>query len=121
MNKIFALLVIVVLVSFYGCKKEATETWKIKYQLLNIGQETPVYRVNYILPNGSSKQVGPVNTYNWESEELEGFESGKSIYLEIELISGDGQYQFIILRNGAVHEKAIMPVNAPAFVLETEI
>ena len=110
------------LISVASCSKiEPKKTWTVKYQLLNVGNAIPTYRVTYILRNGSTKTEGPINSYNWESENLAEFEDGTPVFLEIEIISGKGQYELIILRNGAFHEKEIMPQNETHYKLESEI
>lgn len=120
MTKFFAFLFI--LISLASCEKlEPAKTWTVKYQLLNLGNGIPTYRVNYVLQNGSTKQVGPINSYNWESEDLADFEDGTPVFLEIEIISGKGQYEMIILRDGAFHAKEIMPLNVPQYKIESEI
>ena len=120
MTKFFASIFI--LISIASCKKlEPVKTWTVKYQLLNIGNDIPTYRVNYVLQNGSTKKVGPINSYNWESEGLTEFEDGTPVFLEIEIISGKGQYEFIILRDGAFHKKEMMPLNVSQHKVNSEI
>tara|TARA_R110002050_G_scaffold221441_1_gene357306 strand:+ start:103691 stop:104050 length:360 start_codon:yes stop_codon:yes gene_type:complete len=119
MNK-FLVFLVIGLLGLSNCSK-APKKWTVKYQLLNVGKETPVYRVRYLLQNGSVKLVGPINTYNWESEELPEFESGSPASVEIEIISGKGTYQLIILRDGAFHEREVMPENSPSFKIEANI
>ncbi len=97
------------------------DTWTVKYQILNLDNETPVYRMSYLLQNGSTKTVGPINTYNWSSEDLPEFEGGRTVRLEIEIISGSGNYQFQILRNGGVYKEETMPKGAPSFYMEDVI
>lgn len=121
MRKFVILLFAGLLVLFGSCNKNGNKTWTVKYKLLNLGQGIPVYRVNYLLQNGGSKSVGPISTYNWESEKLLEFESGEQVSLEIEIISGKGQFEFQILRDNAIHEKETMPINAPSFILESRI
>ena len=116
------LAIVFILVSFASCEKiEPSKKWEVHYQLLNIGNDIPTYRVNYTLKNGSTKKVGPFNTYNWESEALTEFEEGTSVFLEIEIISGKGQFEMIILRDGAIHEKETMPLNVSNYRIESEI
>lgn len=118
--KKFLVIALCSLLAFSNCTKE-TRKWTVQYQLLNLGQEIPTYRVNYQLQNGSMKTVGPISTYNWESEKLNEFEEGMPASLEIEIISGKGHYQLIILRGGAIHEKENMPSGSPSFKIESEI
>jgi hypothetical protein len=121
MNKYLILLFSVGLLLFSSCNKETTKTWTVQYKLLNLAGEIPTYRVTYLLQNGGAKSVGPINTYNWESEELLEFGSGQPVSLQIEIISGNGSYELLILRNGATHEKQIMPSNSNSFKIESEI
>lgn len=109
------------LLLFSSCTKETTKAWTVQYKLLNLTAEIPTYRVTYLLQNGSTKSVGPINSYNWESEELLEFGSGQPASLLIEIISGNGSYELLILRDGATHEKQIMPSNSKSFKIESEI
>ena len=105
MNKILLAISFLFIFSLHSCKKEVDVKWTVKYQILNLDNEIPVYRLTYLLPNGSTKTVGPINTYNWESEDLLEFESGSHVSLRVEIITGIGNYQVQILRNGAVFKE----------------
>ena len=85
--------------------------------MLNLGNEIPVYRLTYLLPNGSTKTVGPISTYNWESEDLPEFESGSHVSLRIDIITGKGNYQVQILRDGGVYVEEEMLQGAPYFYI----
>lgn len=120
MPKILA--IVFILISFVSCEKiEPAKKWEVQYKLLNIGNDIPTYRVNYTLKNGSTQKEGPFTSYNWESEKLTEFEEGIPVFLEIEIISGKGQYELIILRDGAIHEMETMPQNVLSYKIESEI
>lgn len=95
--------------------------WTVQYKILNLGNDIPTYRVSYKLQSGSTKSVGPINTYNWESEMLTEFEGGSPVWLEIELISGKGELQLQILRDNAVHEKGDLPLGLAKYSIESTL
>lgn len=121
MNKILFAISFFLIFALSSCEKLADKTWTVKYQILNLDNEIPVYRMSYLLQNGSTKIVGPINTYNWNSEDLLEFKSGSIVRLEIEIISGNGNYQLQILRDEAIHIQEIMPANATIFFIEDEL
>lgn len=107
--------------SLTGCKKTETRRWTVQYKAMNRDAETPTYRLTYFLQNGSTKVVGTFNTRHWESELLEGFEEGRPVQLEIEIVSGNGAYELQVHRNGALHEVATLSLGSKYSILESTI
>jgi hypothetical protein len=121
MNKILFAISFLFIFSLQSCTKNVDKKWTVHYQMLNLANEIPVYRLTYLLPNGSSKTVGPISTYNWKSEDLPEFKSGSHVSLQIEIISGTGHYQVEILRDGAVYKTENLLKGTPSFYIEDVI
>jgi hypothetical protein len=65
--------------------------------------------------------VGPISTWNWESESLPEFESGDEVQMEIEILSGSASFDLQILRDGAVHENEILPYGQKSLLVQAII
>ena len=106
------------LITFSSCEKEV-KVWDVQYKAVNLGADIPVYRITYKTKSGGTKLVGPFNTWSWESDTLFDLESGSSVELEIEIISGKGAYELQILRDGAVHESGRLVKGETSLVIES--
>lgn len=121
MNKILAFCILIVL-GFSNCQTvEPIPTWKVNYQVYKQSNDPITYRATYKLQNGSTKQVGPITDFKWTSEDLLNFEGGLPVSLSIEVLSGSGELELQILREGSLHYSEMKPDGTKLFSIDTQL
>lgn len=93
-------------IGLLGCKEDQQQTWQVSYRVIAFEQVPFQYRVSYQNPSGGTVSRGPIDTYLWESDTLS-FESGATLYLEMEMIQGDTDADVQVLVNGQVHQEVV--------------
>ena len=93
-----------------GSCSEEEKTWTVVYSVDPRGGTSATFRVRYKTQNQTTREEGPFTEY-WESAPITEFADGEAVSLEVERISGNAQFEFAILRNGAVHESGSMAAN----------
>ena len=119
MKKSLYIILGIAILLMCGCKKEPDPVWTVQYKVINQGYERPTYRLTYMLQSGGTKVVGPITTWHWESEILPDFEGERPVQLEMEITSGEGEYELQILRDGAVHHSEILPLGQKTLFIES--
>jgi len=102
---LFSVVLVWILSAGTSCER-GERIWTLQYRvkvLAGIGE----FSVKYLNPNQSETQVGGL-TSDWESSVFTDVESGTLVSLEIRKTNGDQMLQLEILRDGAVHESAIL-------------
>lgn len=102
-----------------GYRQDETRYWDVHYEIYKYTNDPISYRVTYYLPNGSTKTLGPITDFKWESEKLSDFEEFSSIELSVEVLSGDDALMLQIYRQDALHESGVKPAGTSKYTIET--
>ena len=122
MIRILYSLFIIILVFCTGCMQfEPVKTWKVNYRVYKLSNDSISYRVNFTTQSGATKSVGPISDFKWESEDLNNFEDGAYVMLEVENIWGDEGLRLQILREDAVHEEGFKPKYDTYYQIESNL
>ena len=113
---------IILIFSLCSCEKvNPVKKWTVQY-VVDKKSNTPIsYRVTYLTQSGATKTVGPISEFNWESEELTEFESGRNQRIEVETISGKGELHVQIFVNSSIYEEGIKGEFESNFAVESTL
>ena len=93
-------------VGLFGCREDQQPTWQVSYRVVAFEQVPFKYRVSFQNPSGGTVSRGPIDQYLWESDTFT-FESGSTLFIEMDMIQGDTDADIQILVNGQVHQEEI--------------